>query len=100
MRKTISGGQRKRLNIAMELIREPEVLLVDEPTSGLSSKDSELLMDLLKQMTYGGTLVIAVIHQPSGDIFRSFDALWVMDQGGYPVFTGRPLDALTISAPS
>lgn len=95
LRKTISGGQRKRLNIAMELIREPEVLLVDEPTSGLSSKDSELLMDLLKQMTYGGTLVIAVIHQPSGDIFRSFDALWVMDQGGYPVFTGRPLDALT-----
>jgi len=95
LRKTISGGQRKRLNIAMELIREPEVLLVDEPTSGLSSKDSEQLMDLLKQMTYGGTLVIAVIHQPSGDIFRSFDALWVMDQGGYPVFTGRPLDALT-----
>ena len=95
LRKTISGGQRKRLNIAMELIREPKVLLVDEPTSGLSSKDSELLMDLMKQMTYGGTLVIAVIHQPSGDIFRSFDALWVLDHGGYPVFTGRPLDALT-----
>ena len=95
LRKTISGGQRKRLNIAMELIRQPEVLLVDEPTSGLSSKDSELLMDLLKQMTYAGTLAISVIHQPSGDIFRSFDALWVMDQGGYPVFTGRPLDALT-----
>ena len=94
LHKTISGGQRKRLNIAMELIREPRVLLVDEPTSGLSSKDSELLMDLLKQMTYSGTLVIAVIHQPSGDIFRSFDALWVLDHGGYPVFTGRPLDAL------
>ena len=95
LNKTISGGQRKRLNIAMELIRDPKVLLVDEPTSGLSSKDSELLMDLLKQMTYNGTLVIAVIHQPSGDIFRSFDALWVLDHGGYPVFTGRPLDALT-----
>ena len=95
LHKTISGGQRKRLNIALELIREPKVLLVDEPTSGLSSKDSELLMDLLKQMTHTGTLVIAVIHQPSGDIFRSFDALWVLDQGGYPVYTGRPLDALT-----
>lgn len=94
LNKTISGGQRKRLNIAMELIRDPRVLLVDEPTSGLSSKDSELLMDLLKQMTHSGTLVIAVIHQPSGDIFRSFDALWVLDHGGYPVFTGRPLDAL------
>ena len=95
LHKTISGGQRKRLNIALELIREPKVLLVDEPTSGLSSKDSELLMDLLKQMTHTGTLVITVIHQPSGDIFRSFDALWVLDQGGYPVYTGRPLDALT-----
>ena len=94
LNKTISGGQRKRLNIGMELIRGPQILLVDEPTSGLSSKDSESLMDLLKQMTYSGTLVIAVIHQPSGDIFRSFDALWVLDNGGYPVFTGRPLDAL------
>jgi len=95
LNKTISGGQRKRLNIALELIREPKVLLVDEPTSGLSSKDSELLMDLLKQMTHAGTLVVAVIHQPSGDIFRSFDTLWVLDQCGYPVYTGRPLDALT-----
>ena len=94
LNKTISGGQRKRLNIGMELIRGPQILLVDEPTSGLSSKDSESLMDLLKQMTYNGTLVIAVIHQPSGDIFRSFDALWVLDNGGYPVYTGRPLDAL------
>ena len=46
--KTISGGQRKRLNIALELIREPSILFVDEPTSGLSSNDSEIIMDLLK----------------------------------------------------
>jgi ABC-type multidrug transport system ATPase subunit len=50
LEKTISGGQRKRLNIALELIREPSVLFVDEPTSGLSSRDSENIMDLLKEL--------------------------------------------------
>ena len=54
MDKTISGGQRKRLNIALELIREPAVLFVDEPTSGLSSRDSEHIMDILKELTLRG----------------------------------------------
>ena len=51
LEKTISGGQRKRLNIGLELIREPSVLYVDEPTSGLSSRDSENIMDLLKELS-------------------------------------------------
>ncbi|TNF46167.1 MAG: ATP-binding cassette domain-containing protein [Bacteroidetes bacterium] len=92
--KTISGGQRKRLNIALELIREPEVLFVDEPTSGLSSRDSELIMDLLKELTFKGKLVFVVIHQPSSDIFKMFDRLLIMDRGGYPVFDGNPIDAV------
>lgn len=94
LRKTISGGQRKRLNIALELIREPTVLFVDEPTSGLSSADSELVMSLLKEQAARGKLVFVVIHQPSSRIFRSFDALWMLDQGGWPVFTGSPLEAV------
>src|SRR5690606_14208356 len=65
MNKKISGGQRKRLNIALELIREPSVLFVDEPTSGLSSRDSENIMDLLKELALKGKLVFVVIHQPS-----------------------------------
>jgi ABC-type multidrug transport system ATPase subunit len=48
LQKTISGGQRKRLNIGLELLREPAVLFVDEPTSGLSSRDSENIIDLLR----------------------------------------------------
>lgn len=90
----ISGGQRKRLNIALELIRQPAVLFVDEPTSGLSSRDSENVMDLLKQLTLLGKLIFAVIHQPSSDIYKMFDKVIIMDNGGYPVFYGNPLEAI------
>lgn len=94
LNKTISGGQRKRLNIALELMREPSVLFVDEPTSGLSSMDSEKMMDLLKDLTRKGKLVIAIIHQPSSEIFKLFDRLWILDKGGYPIYNGNPIDAV------
>jgi len=92
--KTISGGQRKRLNIALELIREPSILFVDEPTSGLSSADSDNVMTLLKSQAAKGKLVITVIHQPSSRIFKMFDDLWILDRGGRPIYDGNPLDAL------
>lgn len=92
--KTISGGQRKRLNIALELIRQPSVLFVDEPTSGLSSRDSENIMDLLKELALKGKLVFVVIHQPSSDIFKMFDNLLILDTGGYPIYNGNPVDAV------
>jgi ABC transport system ATP-binding/permease protein len=94
LKKFISGGQRKRLNIALELIREPSVLYVDEPTSGLSSMDSEKVMLLLKHQARQGKLVIVNIHQPSSDIFKLFDKLWIMDKGGRIIYTGNPLDAI------
>jgi ABC-type multidrug transport system ATPase subunit len=92
--KTISGGQRKRLNIALELVREPAVLFVDEPTSGLSSRDSENIMDLLKELTLKGKLIFVVIHQPSADIFKMFDRLFLLDQGGFPIYYGNPVDSI------
>lgn len=95
LNKFISGGQRKRLNIALELIREPEILFVDEPTSGLSSNDAENVMDLLKQLTSAGKLIFVVIHQPSSEIFKLFDQLLVLDTGGYPVYFGNPVDSLS-----
>jgi ABC transport system ATP-binding/permease protein len=91
----LSGGQRKRLNIALELLREPAVLFVDEPTSGLSSMDSEKVMNLLKRQTLKGKLVFANIHQPSSDIFKLFDKLLVVDQGGRVIWYGNPLDAIS-----
>ena len=95
LEKTISGGQRKRLNIALELIREPSVLFLDEPTSGLSSRDSENIMDLLKELTLKGKLIFVVIHQPSSDIFKMFDKLIILDVGGYLVYYGNPVDAVS-----
>ena len=95
LNKFISGGQRKRLNIALELIREPSVLFADEPTSGLSSMDSEMVMLLMKEQTLKGKLVIINIHQPSSDIFKLFDKLLIMDKGGYPIYYGNPIDALS-----
>ncbi|MEX1003015.1 MAG: ATP-binding cassette domain-containing protein [Crocinitomicaceae bacterium] len=92
--KTISGGQRKRLNIALELIREPSVLFVDEPTSGLSSRDSENIMDLLKELALKGKLIFVVIHQPSSDIFKMFDKLLILDVGGYLIYNGNPVDGV------
>jgi ABC-type multidrug transport system ATPase subunit len=92
--KTISGGQRKRLNIALELIREPAVLFVDEPTSGLSSRDSENIMDLLKELTLRGKLIFTVIHQPSSDIFKMLDKLFILDNGGYPIYYGNPVESI------
>ncbi len=92
--KTISGGQRKRLNIGLELLREPTILFVDEPTSGLSSSDSENIMDLLKELSLRGKMVFVVIHQPSSDIFKMFDQLIIMDTGGFQIYYGNPVEAI------
>ena len=94
LNKKISGGQRKRLNIALELIREPAVLFLDEPTSGLSSRDSENILDLLKELTFKGKLVFVVIHQPSSDIFKMFDRLLILDTGGFLIYNGNPIDSI------
>ena len=94
MNKMISGGQRKRLNIALELIREPSILFVDEPTSGLSSRDSENVMDLLRELTLKGKLIFVVIHQPSSDIYKMFDNMMILDTGGYLIYYGNPVEAV------
>ncbi|RPH34403.1 MAG: ATP-binding cassette domain-containing protein [Bacteroidales bacterium] len=92
--KFISGGQRKRLNIAIELLREPGILFVDEPTSGLSSMDSERVILMLKKQTFKGKIVFANIHQPSSDIFKLFDKIIVLDHGGRVIYQGNPMGAV------
>ncbi|TFH37241.1 MAG: ATP-binding cassette domain-containing protein, partial [Bacteroidia bacterium] len=94
LNKVISGGERKRLNIALELIREPSVLFLDEPTSGLSSRDSENIIDLLRELTFKGKLIVTVIHQPSSELFKLFDRILILDQGGEMVYSGNPIEAL------
>ncbi len=94
LNKKISGGQRKRLNIGLELMREPAVLFADEPISGLASHDSGNVMELLKDQAINGKLVFVIIHQPSSDILKMFDRLWVLDRGGYMIYDGDPVDAI------
>jgi ABC-type multidrug transport system ATPase subunit len=94
LNKMVSGGQRKRLNIGLELMREPAVLFVDEPTSGLSSHDSEKVMALLRKHALSGKLVITNIHQPSSNILKLFDRLWILDKGGFMIYDGDPVEAL------
>lgn len=95
LNKFISGGQRKRLNIALELIREPYILFVDEPTSGISSTDSENVLYLLKEQVLSGKIVVINIHQPSSEMFKLFDKIVILDKGGYPVYFGNPLDSVS-----
>ncbi len=94
LNKKISGGQRKRLNISLELIREPAIMFLDEPTSGLSSRDSENILDLLQELARKGKLLFIVIHQPSSEIFKMFDKLIILDTGGYLIYNGNPVDSI------
>jgi ABC-type multidrug transport system ATPase subunit len=87
----ISGGQRKRVNLAMELINEPNILIIDEPTSGLSSLDSLELISHLKNLvkTNPSVIVIFIIHQPSSDIYRGFDRLLLLNDRGEAIYSGK-----------
>lgn len=93
-RKNLGEGERKRLNIALELIREPDILFVDEPTLGLSPFDSEKIILLLKEQTYRGRLVVISVQQPSTEIYKLFDHLWLLDSDGYPIYDGDPTEAI------
>jgi ABC-type multidrug transport system ATPase subunit len=84
----ISGGQRKRINLAVELLSNPSVLFLDEPTSGLSSIDSEKLMDLLAHINNMGTTIVTTIHQPSKQVFEKFDKIMILTTYGTLAYFG------------
>ncbi len=92
--KVLSGGQRKRLNIGLELLGDSAVYLLDEPTSGLSSEDSLRIIDLLKHRALAGKILFVVIHQPSAKLFALFDKVILLDRGGRLAFCGATSDAL------
>jgi len=91
--KVLSGGERKRLNIGLDMIGMSDVYLFDEPTSGLSSKDSEHVMEIIRGLAHN-KIVIVTIHQPSSKIFQMFHKAILLDKGGRLVFFGTPSDML------
>src|SRR5436309_3219918 len=91
--KVLSGGERKRLNIGLDMIGMSDVYLFDEPPSGLSSKDSEHVMEIIRGLA-NNKLVIVTIHQPSSKIFQMFHKAILLDKGGRLAFFGTPSDML------
>jgi ABC-type multidrug transport system ATPase subunit len=88
-KKILSGGQRKRVNIAMELVTDPVILFLDEPTSGLAADDTTALVSLLHDLAKKtGKTIIMTIHQPAKDEFEKFNLVLVMGYGGVPMFFG------------
>ncbi|CAN6201474.1 unnamed protein product [Urochloa humidicola] len=84
----ISGGQRKRVNVGLEMVMEPSVLILDEPTSGLDSASSLLLLRALRREALEGVNISMVVHQPSYTLYRMFDDLILLAKGGLTVYHG------------
>ena len=88
--KILSGGQRKRVNIALELVTDPVILYLDEPTSGLAADDAASLVGLLQKLTREtGKTMIATIHQPAREEYEKFSHALILGYGGVPMFFGR-----------
>lgn len=91
----ISGGQRKRVSIAMEFIAQPSLLFLDEPTSGLDSTTSHSVIELVAQNAKEfNTTTLAVIHQPRYDTFLQFDYAVMLAANGYLAFAGKTSEAM------
>eukprot|EP00871_Galdieria_phlegrea_P002216 jgi/Galph1/2996/GphlegSOOS_G1665.1 len=97
MKRGVSGGERKRVSIATELVTDPSLLFLDEPTSGLDAFNAQNVMQTLLKLAKNGRTVITTIHQPRSDIFNMFDMLMLLSEGRV-VYFGPAKDAVSYFA--
>ena len=90
---SISGGQKRRLSVAIELLDLPKVIFLDEPTSGLDASSALELIQLLKSIAESGRTIGLTIHQPRPEIFSTIDYLYILAKGGSYAYGGTPEDA-------
>ncbi|XP_060532601.1 ATP-binding cassette subfamily G member 4-like isoform X2 [Cylas formicarius] len=93
----LSGGQRKRLVVALELVNNPPVIFLDEPTTGLDNVAIKQCMELLQKITRLGRTVICTVHQPPASLFQNFDQVYVI-ANGYCVYNGSPTQLVPLLA--
>lgn len=92
--KGISGGEKRRVSIAIQLLSRPKILFLDEPTSGLDLATSASVIHLLEELADNGTTIIMTIHQPSKEIFWHFENLVLLARGGHVVYDGKAAEIL------
>jgi ABC-type multidrug transport system ATPase subunit len=92
--KGISGGEKRRVTIAIQILTDPRILLLDEPTSGLDGFTAASIMDVLKGLANEGRTLILTIHQSRSDLWQSFGNVLLLARGGHPVFAGPREDML------
>ncbi|CAN6715142.1 unnamed protein product [Malus baccata var. baccata] len=95
----ISGGEKRRVSIALEILTRPRLLFLDEPTSGLDSASAFFVTQTLRALARDGRTVIASIHQPSSEVFELFDQLYLLSSGK-TVYFGQAADAYEFFAQS
>ncbi|OJD15631.1 hypothetical protein AJ78_04123 [Emergomyces pasteurianus Ep9510] len=93
--KGISGGEKRRVTIAIQILTDPKILLLDEPTSGLDAFTATSIIDVLQGLAAEGRTLILTIHQSRSDIFRCFNNILLLSRGGHPVYAGKGADMLS-----
>ncbi|KAF0707740.1 hypothetical protein As57867_006531, partial [Aphanomyces stellatus] len=92
-RKGLSGGQKRRLSIAIELLSHPTILLLDEPTSGLDSASTHAVITYIAKLAKQNRTIVCTIHQPSSMVYHMFDNVMILAQG-HTAYFGSPHDSL------
>jgi ABC-type multidrug transport system ATPase subunit len=93
--KGISGGEKRRVTIAVQILTEPRILLLDEPLSGLDAFTALSIMDVLRALANEGRTLVVTIHQPRSDLFAHFGNILLLARGGHPVYAGPAREMLT-----